>query len=345
MMPLDFEFEQPPWEQALDALEPGSSISAARMLALLEQEPEEAMEAALEQMEQQDILLETADLPRPRLDSKLGQRLRLEQELVRQGRLPAGLEESDPLRIYLEELAATPCFGNAQILAEEYRSGREEAAHGLVHLMLSHVVSLAFDAVGQGVLLLDLIQEGSLGLWQAVLQYEQGDFEAGCDRLIRRAMAAQIFRQARANGVGQRLRQVMEDYRQVDERLLAELGRNPTLEEIAQELHISADEAQYAASALDAARNMGRITQPQEQRPEPQEEEMAVEDTAYFRQRAQIGELLSSLDPTDARILSLRFGLESGKPLSPEDTAAALGFTAAEISSREAAAIEQLRSR
>ncbi len=345
MSQLDFEFEQPPWEQVLDAQALGSSISAARMLALLEQEPEEAAEAALELLEQRDILLDTSDLPRPRLDSKLGQRLHLEQELVRRGRLPEGLEDGDPLRIYLEELAATPCFGDAQVLAEEYRSGREEVAHNLVNLMLSRVVSLACDAVGQGVLLLDLIQEGSLGLWQAVLQYEQGDFEAFCDRFIRRAMAAQIFRQARANGVGQRLRRAMEDYRQVDERLLAELGRNPTLEEIAQELHISPEEAQYVASALEAARNMGRITQPQEQRQEPQEEAMAVEDTTYFRQRAQIGELLSGLDPTDAKIISLRFGLESGKPLSPEDTAAALGLSATEISSREAAAMEKLRSR
>ena len=108
-------------------------------------------------------------------------------------------------------------------------------------------------------LLLDLIQEGSLGLWQAIQGYREGDYDAYRDYWIRFYMAKAVFLQARANGVGQKLRGALEDYRAVDERLLSELGRNPTLEEIAEAMEIEVDKVEHIMkikqdiSSLDAS--------------------------------------------------------------------------------------------
>jgi len=149
---------------------------------------------------------------------------------------------------------------------------------------------------------------------------------------------------AREKGVGQKLRQAVEDYRAVDEQLLSELGRNPTLEEIAQRLHMTVDAAAEVAKTMEAARTLAMAKQPQEQEP-TSEDEQAVEDTAYFQMRQRIADLLADLDETDAQLLTLRFGLEGGKPLSPEEVGKKLGLTPEEAVAREAAALSKLRQR
>ena len=113
----------------------------------------------------------------------------------------------------------------------------------LVALSLSRVVEMAQELAGRSVLLMDLIQEGSLGLWQAVCTWQEGSFEDYSTGLIRLYMAKEVMLQARANGVGQKMRTALEDYRSVDERLLCDLGRNPTVEELAEALHITAEAA------------------------------------------------------------------------------------------------------
>ena len=168
---------------------------------------------------------------------------------------------------------------------------------------------LAKDHVGCGVLLLDLIQEGSLGLWQAIQGYREGDYAAYRDYWIRLYMAKAIFLQARANGVGQKLRGALEDYRAVDERLLSELGRNPTLEEIAEAMHISPEEASVVKKMLDDARLLAQAKKQSEPEEEKEAEEQAVEDTAYFQMRQRILDCLlytspSPRDPKTSRMPS-----------------------------------------
>ena len=138
------------------------------------------------------------------------------------------------------------------------------------------------------------------------------------------------------------MRRAMEDYRQVDERLLAELGRNPTLEEIAEDLHMHVEEAQTVRKMMDNARMLDKAVRPEEEEEAP-ESEQAVEDTALFQMRQRIGDLLSGLDETDAKLLNLRFGLEGGRPVGPEETGRILGMTAQEVVAREAAALAKLR--
>lgn len=343
MNQLDLDFEDSPWDIYNRTLQKGTAVSAARFLAVTEELSEDGFEDALESLDQKDIMLDVTDLPKIKYTTQSDLRLKREEELVQTGAIPSALEESDPLRLYLEELAGIPAFGNSDVLAMELLEGNEDAAAKLANLMLHKVVSLSFENAGRGVLLLDLMQEGSLGLWQAILGYKGGNIEECCDRSIRRSLSKLIVSQARSNGVGQKLKLAMEDYKAVDERLLSELGRNPTMEEIALELHMSADEASAVLDAINAARLVDKANSGNTQEKEHQDEDKAVEDTAYFQMRQRIAELLSSLEEIDGRIITLRFGLEGGLPLSPADTGKRLGLTPEEVTKRETAALAMLR--
>lgn len=344
-MNLEFDFGLSPWEEALENMKSGGSLSAVRFLTLMEGEEEPAVEDALRYLEENKILLELSDLPKPEGTGEAAVRLKLEEKLVQEGSIPQGLPQSDPLRLYLEDLASVPVCGDVQLLAEALAQGDRSVVERLTALMLSHVVELAQQHTGKGVLLLDLIQEGSLGLWQGILSYTGGDFHAHCHWQIRWELARVITLQARDSGVGQKLRRAMEDLRSVDERLLCDLGRNPTAEELAQELHMSVEEVLTLSKMLDATRNLARAKAPEAPAEDDPEENAAVEDTAYFQTRQRIAELLSSLPEADARLLTLRFGLEGGKPLTPEETGMKLGLTPQEVVTREAAALSQLRGK
>ena len=338
MIDLDFSFEPDPWEVFRMSLTMGDTVSASQILTLLEGEEAQALEDALGELETACVQLDVSDLPKTNGTGDTAQRLKQEAQLVREGLNPEALEPNDPLRLYLEEVAAVPVCGDEQILAQTGGSPEQ-----LTNLGLSRVIQLAQEYVGYGVLLMDLIQEGSLGLWQAIGCYRDGDYTVHRDRWIRFYLARAVILQAHSSGIGQKMRRAMEDYRQVDERLLGELGRNPTLEEIADELHMNVEEAQTARKMMDNARMLDKAIRPEEEE-EDKEAEQAVEDTALFQMRQRIGDLLSGLEETDAKLLNLRFGLEGGKPASPEETGRLLGMTAQEVVAREAAALAKLRN-
>ena len=343
MTDFDFSFEESPWEMTLGALMKTKRISASRFLTLLEGESEDAVENALADLENYRITLDISDLPKATAVGEAAVRLRREEQLVKQGTLLTALEENDPLRLYLEELAMIPAQGDAQVLAQDCLAGSTAAQEKLLNLSLSRVVETAKCHTGNGVLLLDLIQEGSLGLWQAIVNYRGGDFEAECDWWIRQSMAKLITLQARESGVGRKMKQAMEDYRAVDERLLGDLGRNPTLEEIALELHMRPEEAMAVKNMIESARLVSQAKQITEPEEETEDDTRHVEDTALFQARQRILDLLSGLNEADAQLLTLRFGLEGGKPLSPEETGRRLGLTPEEVVAKEAAALAQLR--
>ena len=340
---MEFTFESSPWEQALENLQAGDEMNMLSLMSLLEEEDEEIVQEALDALAQKGVALSIRDLPNLPVGGNMALRLREEAQLVESGKLLTGLPENDPLRLYLEELAATPAAGDVELLAQQYLEGDEDAAQKLVTLSLSRVVELASELAGKNVLLLDLIQEGSMGLWQSILCYTGGAFEAHRDWWIRQALYRAIFLQARSGDLGQKLRMGLEDYRDMDQKLLAELGRNPTLEEIAEAMHVTAEEAAVYRDMLNMAKIRRQVDEAMEEKePEP-EDEQAVEDTAYFQMRQRITELLSTLNEADAKLLSLRFGLEGGMPMSPEDAGRKLGMTAQEVVKREANALAKLR--
>lgn len=349
-MNLEFEFEQSAWELALANLRRGDSLSALRFLTLLEGEEESRVEEAFEALQELGVTLDIRDLPQATVSGELAARLRQEEALVRKGRLPEGLEETDPLKIYLDELSGIPVCGDIQALsldlAEANRRGVSDSpAHKRVmDLCLSRIVELARSRAGNGVLLIDLIQEGSMGLWQGLFRYDGSeDIETFRDCWIESYMARAIVMQARENGVGQKMRQLCDDYRRADKALLTKLGRNPTLEEIALELHITWEDASVVEQLIGSASLLAKAreaSQPKQQQPE---DDQAVEDTAYFQSRQRIAEMLSGLTEREATLISLRFGLEGGLPLSPQDTGKKLGLTSDEVVALEAAALSKLR--
>ena len=338
MNDLEFSFEPDPWEVFRMSLTMGDTVSASQILTLLEGEDGQVLEDALQELETACVKLDISDLPKNGGTGDTALRLKQEAQLVQEGLNPKALEPNDPLRLYLEEVAAVPVCGDEQQLAE---TGDNPEAR--TNLGLSRVIELAQDYVGYGVLLMDLIQEGSLGLWQAIGCYRAGAYAAHRDRWIRFYLARAVILQAHSSGIGQKMRRAMEDYRQVDERLLGELGRNPTIEEIADELHMNLEEARTVRKMMDNARMLDKAVRPEDEEEEP-EAEQAVEDTALFQMRQRIGDLLSGLDETDAKLLSLRFGLEGGKPVSPEETGRLLGMTAQEVVARESEALAKLRN-
>lgn len=341
----DFLFEKSPWAVYLESCKFGTAVPAFGLLAMLEGEDDEAAQDAFQLIEDRRLTIDLSTLPKTASSSQTTARLAQEAEYVKNGLNVRDMNETDPLRLYLEEIAAIPAAGDETLLAQEALSGDTNAAHALANLGLSRVVQLAAEYSGHSVLLLDLIQEGNVGLWEAIASYSGGDYAAHRDRMIRTAIAKAILLQARSNGIGQRLRQSLQDFRSADEKLLVRLGHNPSLEEVAAEMNIHREEAEMLRKMLDDAMLLAQAEKklhPDRTEPDP-EENMAVEDTAYFRMRQRIRELLSQLSELDAQILTLRFGLEKGLPMSVEDTAKRLGLTAGEVSARESAALESLR--
>lgn len=340
MNELDFSFDNSPWELFLSGKREGDRISAAHFLTLLEQETEDAVEDAFAALDERKLMLDVSDLPVKQYTGQAALRLRQEAEIAEKAMDVSGLNPTDPLRLYLEEIREMPRQTDEKALADRVAQGDQRAAEQLMHQGLHRVVEIVPEFVGYGVLMMDLLQEGGLALWQAI-QVPEGDYLTRRDRAIRAAMAKAVTLQARANGVGQKMRQALEDYRAMDERLLAELGRNATLEEIALELHMTPEDAETVRKVLEDARMLQQATAPKEE--EASEEEQAVEDTAYFQMRQRISELLSVLPEEDAKLLTLRFGLEKGLPMSPEDTGKALGLTVDQVLRREAKALAMLR--
>ena len=340
----DFVFEQAPWEAYLRSCKNGSVISGWNLISMLEDEEDDAVEDAFSILTVKKLQLDLSGLPQMSAGSNTAQRLQQEQEYVTGGLKTALMEETDPLRLYLEEIAATPACGDEKLLAEQLSSGDQRAAQRLTELGLSRVVEIAAEYAGQAVLLLDLIQEGNIGLWEAISGYRGGDYAAQRDEAIRSSVLKAIVLQARSNGISQKMKKALQDYRAADQHLLTKLGRNPGLEEIAQEMHISLEQAQTIEKTMADILLLQKAEKLAAPKEETAEDELPVEDTAYFQMRQRISEMLSVLDEQEARILTMRFGLEKGLPMSAEEVAKALGITTAAVTACETAALSKLRA-
>ena len=303
---------------------------------------DDALEDIFRALEEENIPIDLSDLPRSGASGEAARRLREEEQLVQKGDLLTGLEENDPLRLYLQELASIPVCGDADVLALELLEGKD-VANRLVNLSLSRVVELAREYTGRGVLLMDLIQEGSLGLWNGILRFEGGSFEGYRDGCIRRYMAQAVLRQARASGLGQKMRQAVEDYRMVDERLLSELGRNPTLEEIAEAMHMTVPEIESVRKFLDNARMVGKAHETKEPEEETPEDSQAVEDTAYYQTRERVDSLMSGISELEQKVVTMRYGLDGKAPQTAAEVGRKLGLTVTEVVELETAALTKMR--
>ena len=329
-------------ESVFGALAYGQSLSGAELLTRTDSRSDEELEELFEYLAENAVTIDLSDLPRNLGSGEAARRLREEEQLVRDGKLLTGLEENDPLRLYLQELSGIPVCGDAEVLALELLEGKD-VREKLVNLSLSRVVELAMAHTGRGVLLMDLIQEGSLGLWDAILNFAGGSFEHCRDLGITQAMARAIIRQARASGLGQKMRQAVEDYRMVDERLLSELGRNPTLDEIAESMHMTVSEVETVRKLLDNARLVGKAHEVREPEEETPEDTQAVEDTAYYQTRERVDSLMSGISELEQKVVTMRYGLDGKAPQTAQEVGRKLNLTVSEVVELETAALNKMR--
>lgn len=347
MMDLEFDIDyvQTPWDRAVEKLRGGDTINARRFLTLMEMSEDQSSEDAALELEQLGVMLDVSDLPKIVGNPETDARLEMEQKLFAQGGWKESLEKRDPLRLFIQEMERCENIEDGSDLAQKGAAGDEKALQQLTSGYLRTVYECAGEFMGKGVLLLDLIQEGSLGLWQGILNYEGGSFREHALWWIRQAMARAVTLQAQASGVGQHLASQIESFHKADKNLLTKLGRNPTMAELALEMNITLEEANALAKMLREIQNMAKIKAIEEKGPEAvaEEEDQAVEDTAYFQTRERVDDLLSGLTEQETELLNLRYGLNGKPPLSVAETASKLHMTGEEVVAAEAAALAKMR--
>ncbi len=264
-----------------------------------------------------------------------------------------GVGIDDPVRMYLREIGKIPLLTYSQELdlAKRILAGDERAKQKLAESNLRLVVSIAKKYVGRGMLFLDLIQEGNMGLIKAVekFDYKKGyKFSTYATWWIRQAITRAIADQARTIRIPVHMVETINKLIRTSRHLLQQNGREPTPEEIAKEMEVSVDrviEIQKIAQdpvSLETPigeeddSHLGDFIQ-DEDSPSPQE------SASYTMLKEQLDEVMSTLTPREAKVLRLRFGLDDGKARTLEEVGREFNVTRERIRQIEAKALRKLR--
>ena len=236
--------------------------------------------------------------------------------------VPEGVSIEDPVRMYLKEIGKVPLLSAEEEikLAQRMEEGDEEAKKRLAEANLRLVVSIAKRYVGRGMLFLDLIQEGNLGLIKAVekFDYRKGyKFSTYATWWIRQAITRAIADQARTIRIPVHMVETINKLIRVSRQLLQELGREPTPEEIAEEMHMSVERVREILKPADAA--------------------------AFTMLKEQLEDVLSTLTDREQKVLRLRFGLDDGRARTLEEVGKEFNVTRERIRQIEAKALRKLR--
>ena len=267
--------------------------------------------------------------------------------------LPEGISLDDPVRMYLKEIGRVPLLtAESELdLAQRAQNGDENAKRRLAEANLRLVVSIAKRYVGRGMLFLDLIQEGNLGLIKAVekFDYHKGfKFSTYATWWIRQAITRAIADQARTIRIPVHMVETINKLIRISRQLLQTLGREPSAEEIAEEMGLS----------VERVREIIKIAQEPVSLETPIGEEedshlgdfiedqdaLAPADAASFRLlKEQLEEVLDTLTAREEKVLRLRFGLEDGRARTLEEVGQVFGVTRERIRQIEAKALRKLR--
>ncbi len=317
----DLGLEDEQYEKAVEALEK----SGIDVLRIQDEEPDEELILA---EEEEDI--ENIDLS-----------------------VPEGISIEDPVRMYLKEIGKVQLLSAEEEieLAKRLEEGDEEAKKRLAEANLRLVVSIAKRYVGRGMLFLDLIQEGNLGLIKAVekFDYRKGfKFSTYATWWIRQAITRAIADQARTIRIPVHMVETINKLIRVSRQLLQELGREPTPEEIAVEMNMP----------VERVREILKISQEPVSLETPigEEEDSHLGDfiqddnvpvpadaAAFTLLREQLGEVLDTLTEREQKVLKLRFGLEDGRARTLEEVGKEFNVTRERIRQIEAKALRKLR--
>ncbi|HPP32094.1 MAG TPA: RNA polymerase sigma factor RpoD [Soehngenia sp.] len=276
-----------------------------------------------------------------------------DEELKGDIALPKGVSVDDPVRMYLKEIGKIPLLTTEEEieLAKRMENGDEEAKRKLAEANLRLVVSIAKKYVGRGMLFLDLIQEGNLGLMKAVekFEYKKGfKFSTYATWWIRQAITRAIADQARTIRIPVHMVETINKLVRVQRQLVMELGRDPTPEEIAAEMDMDVDKVR---EIMKIAQEPVSLETPIGEEEDshlgdfiPDEEILAPADAATFTMlKEQLMEVLDSLTPREQKVLKLRFGLEDGRARTLEEVGKEFDVTRERIRQIEAKALRKLR--
>ena len=267
--------------------------------------------------------------------------------------VPEGVSIEDPVRMYLKEIGKVPLLSAEEEieLAQRMEEGDQEAKKRLAEANLRLVVSIAKRYVGRGMLFLDLIQEGNLGLIKAVekFDYRKGyKFSTYATWWIRQAITRAIADQARTIRIPVHMVETINKLIRVSRQLLQELGREPTPEEIAAEMNMP----------VDRVREILKISQEPVSLETPigEEEDSHLGDfiqddnvpvpadaAAFTLLKEQLVEVLGTLTEREQKVLRLRFGLDDGRARTLEEVGKEFNVTRERIRQIEAKALRKLR--
>ena len=267
--------------------------------------------------------------------------------------VPEGVALDDPVRMYLKEIGRVPLLTAEEEvdLARRMEAGDESARHRLEEANLRLVVSIAKRYVGRGMLFLDLIQEGNLGLLKAVekFDYSKGyKFSTYATWWIRQAITRAIADQARTIRIPVHMVETINKYIRISRQLLQELGRDPTPEEIAKHMGLS---TLRVREIMKIAQEPVSLETPIGEEEDSHlgdfiEDEAALDPAdaaSMMLLKEQIADVLKTLAPREAEVLRLRFGLEDGRSRTLEEVGQSFGVTRERIRQIEAKALRKLR--
>ena len=276
-----------------------------------------------------------------------------EEEVPDDTVLAEGLAIDDPVRMYLKEIGKVDLLSpDEEIeLAKRMLEGDEKAKKRLAEANLRLVVSIAKRYVGRGMLFLDLIQEGNLGLIKAVekFDYTKGyKFSTYATWWIRQAITRAIADQARTIRIPVHMVETINKVIRVSRQLLQELGHDPSPEEIADEMGIPADKVReimkIAQEPVSLETPIGEEEDshlgdfiPDDDAPEP------AEVASFTLLKEQLVEVLKTLTPREEKVLRLRFGIEDGRTRTLEEVGKEFNVTRERIRQIEAKALRKLR--
>lgn len=267
--------------------------------------------------------------------------------------VPKGIAVDDPVRMYLKEIGKVPLLSADEEveLAKRIENGDEEAKKKLCEANLRLVVSIAKRYVGRGLLFLDLIQEGNLGLIKAVdkFDYTKGyKFSTYATWWIRQAITRSIADQARTIRIPVHMVETINKLIRVSRQLLQKYGREPTPEEISKEMGITVDKVReiqkIAQEPVSLETPIGEEEDshlgdfiPDDDVPAP------VDAAAFSMLKEQLVEVLDTLTEREKKVLTLRFGLDDGRSRTLEEVGKEFDVTRERIRQIEAKALRKLR--
>ncbi|MFD1953341.1 RNA polymerase sigma factor RpoD [Paenibacillus thailandensis] len=267
--------------------------------------------------------------------------------------LPPGIKINDPVRMYLKEIGRVPLLSadDEVELAKRIENGDEEAKRRLAEANLRLVVSIAKRYVGRGMLFLDLIQEGNMGLIKAVEKFDQSKgfkFSTYATWWIRQAITRAIADQARTIRIPVHMVETINKLIRVSRQLLQELGREPTPEEIAAEMELSTDKVREIMKIAQEPVSLETPIGEEDDSHlgdfiEDQEALAPADAAAYELLKEQLEDVLDTLTEREENVLRLRFGLDDGRTRTLEEVGKVFGVTRERIRQIEAKALRKLR--